>query len=276
MRNEIPKVSIVTPSFNQAAYLEQTILSVLEQDYQNIEYIVIDGGSTDGSLDIIKKYQSRLAYWVSESDNGQSHAINKGFSHATGDIFNWLCSDDILMPSATKIAVNYLGKNPELGVVYGDRIRIDGKGNFLCCEKQPPFKAKLLKYVYRIPTETGFIRKKHWNAVGGVNEKMHFCMDYDIWIRLNTITSFRHIPFVMGAYREHALAKSITAEDGTRAKWKEEINCTVERYYSSKRNRYFRKWCKRYMRFNGWFERRKKNYRDEVAEIKAIISAEEI
>jgi len=117
--NEYPLVTIVTPSYNQADYLERTILSVLNQDYPRIEYIVIDGGSTDASIDIIKKYEDRIAFWISEPDNGQSHAINKGFKHATGEIFNWLNSDDVLMPSATTIAVHYLTTYPQYGMVYG-------------------------------------------------------------------------------------------------------------------------------------------------------------
>ena len=106
-----PKISIVTPSYNQAEYLEQTILSILNQNYQNLEYIIIDGGSTDGSVDIIKKYQSSLKYWLSEKDNGQADAINKGLKYCTGEIFNWINSDDLLAPEALKI----IGNNYESG-----------------------------------------------------------------------------------------------------------------------------------------------------------------
>ncbi len=118
------KVSVITPSYNQAEFLEKTILSVINQDYSNIEYIIIDGGSTDGSIDIIRKYENRLAYWVSEKDSGQSHAINKGLSLCTGDLVNWLNSDDLLMPSAIRILVEYYNKYPEIKLFYGDRLII--------------------------------------------------------------------------------------------------------------------------------------------------------
>ncbi len=126
-----PLVSIITPSRNQAPFLEATIQSVLAQDYPEIEYLVIDGDSTDGSLDIIKRYQKRLAYWVSEPDLGQTDAINKGFAHAQGEIFAWLNSDDLLLPGAITRAVNYLVTHPETGMVYGDADFIDETGRVI-------------------------------------------------------------------------------------------------------------------------------------------------
>jgi len=125
------RVSIVTPSFNQGAFLKQTIESVLAQDYRNIEYIIIDGGSTDESKDILASYSDRLDYWVSEPDRGQSHAIQKGFQKATGNVFAWLNSDDLLAPHAVATAISVLQVNPSIGLVYGDRLRIDCRGNVI-------------------------------------------------------------------------------------------------------------------------------------------------
>ena len=123
-----PLVSIITPSFNQADYLEHTIRSVLEQDYPNIEYMVVDGGSTDGSVDIIKKYEKQLAWWVSEPDKGQSEAINKGFKRANGEIVAWLNSDDVYMPNAITRAVETLQANPEAAFVYANLHSINARG----------------------------------------------------------------------------------------------------------------------------------------------------
>jgi glycosyltransferase involved in cell wall biosynthesis len=113
-----PKISIVTPSFNQGRFIEKTILSVIEQDYPNLEYIIIDGGSTDESVEVIKKYDQHLAYWVSEPDRGQSHAINKGFERATGEIFGWLNSDDWYHPGALKAVAEAFAANPEAGAEF--------------------------------------------------------------------------------------------------------------------------------------------------------------
>ncbi len=121
-------VSIITPSYNQAHYLEATIRSVLEQDYSEIEYIIVDGGSTDGSREIIERYSSRLAWWVSEKDRGQTDAINKGFGRAHGEILAWINSDDTYEPGAVAQAVEYLQANPQVGMVYGDARFIDGEG----------------------------------------------------------------------------------------------------------------------------------------------------
>src|SRR5512146_2770767 len=123
-----PKVSIIMPSFNQGHFLETAIQSVLAQSYPNIEYIVVDGGSRDESIEIIKKYQERFAWWVSEKDKGHADALNKGFSHATGEILAWLNSDDLYYPQAVAEAVSLLQQHPEVGMVYGDADLIDNAG----------------------------------------------------------------------------------------------------------------------------------------------------
>jgi glycosyltransferase involved in cell wall biosynthesis len=123
-----PLVTIVTPSYNQANFLEETIQSVLSQDYPNLEYIIIDGGSTDSSVDLIRKYEDRLAGWISEEDSGQAEAINKGFERATGEIVAWINSDDYYLPGAIRSAVEALEAHPECGFVYGDAVSINGAG----------------------------------------------------------------------------------------------------------------------------------------------------
>jgi len=131
LMNEKPLVSIVTPSFNQARYLEETIRSVLGQTYERIEYILIDGGSTDGSLEIIQKYTDKVSYWVSEKDKGQTDAINKGFKAAHGSILAWLNSDDVYQPRAVSEAVAYLMDQPQVGMVYGDLDFVDENGQVI-------------------------------------------------------------------------------------------------------------------------------------------------
>ena len=208
MMNNKPLVTIVTPSYNQVDYLERTILSVLNQDYPNIEYIIIDGGSTDGSIDIIKKYEDKISYWNSEPDSGQSNAINKGFKKATGEFFNWLNSDDILMPSATTVAVQYLINNPKYGMVFGDRLVINNNDQVLSCIELPSFSLFFYKFDLILPQETAFFRKELWERVGGVDENLHYSMDPDLWLKFIEVTKIYHIPFIMGAWREHDLAKS--------------------------------------------------------------------
>lgn len=204
----LPLVSIVTPSFNQGQFLEETILSVLRQDYPNIEYIIIDGGSTDGSIDIIQKYQDRLAYWVSERDRGQAHAINKGFAKARGSVMNWLCSDDILEPSMVSISMHYMFKYPNVGLTYGDRVRIDAKGNIYSLQRYPAFKPYFLRWGFSIPQETVLFRRELFEAVGRIDESLQMAMDFDLWCRLSKVSSVLHIPAFLGRFRAHIFNKS--------------------------------------------------------------------
>jgi glycosyltransferase involved in cell wall biosynthesis len=208
-KTSLPKVTIVTPSYNQADFLEETMLSVLNQTYPNIEYIVVDGGSTDGSVDIIKKYEDRLVWWVSEPDNGQSDAINKGFSHATGQIYNWLNSDDILYPEAVSVAVHFMQKYPQYELVYGDRVVIDNKGRILDVFEPVSVSKRMARFALRIPQETTFFTSRIWHKVGGLNTELHFVMDSDLWYRFLEETRFFHIPVFMGAYRNHDESKSV-------------------------------------------------------------------
>ncbi len=179
-----PRVSIVTPSFNQAQFLEETIRSVLLQDYSNLEYIVIDGGSTDGSLEIIRKYANQLAFWVSEQDQGQSDAINKGLAKATGEIVAYLNSDDLYCPHAIRRAVEFLTAHPDVGIIYGDFSVVDETSRVRhACVVPPPFSLSRLLLWNLIPQPTAFVRREILDVTGPFDVTLHFCMDYDLWVR---------------------------------------------------------------------------------------------
>lgn len=181
-----PKVSIVTPSYNQVRFLEQTLLSVLNQDYPNLEYIVIDGGSTDGSLDVIKKYQDRIDYWVSERDAGQSHAINKGLRKATGDVIAWLNSDDLYFPDAVSRAASEFQKNENLALFYGNCVFIDENGRFIryFTEVEHWNEVRLRNYSDFIMQPTTFFSREKLNQAGFLDERLDYGMDWDLWCRL--------------------------------------------------------------------------------------------
>lgn len=267
----LPRVTIVTPSFNQADYLEQTIMSVLNQDYPNIEYIIIDGGSTDGSVEIIKNFQNRLAYWVSEADRGQSAAINKGFKRGTGQIFHWLNSDDLLMPSAVRIAVHYLMKKPDIGLVYGDRITIDSRGNFLSLTQVPSFSEKIFRHHLRIPQETAFFRSELWRQVSGVDEELRYCMDYDLFVKLSKKTRFYHIPVVLGAYRKHLLSKTVIYSHDLKTAGREEFDKVYRRHYSKDRRKLNVRLCKALNKVRLYFQTRSKSRKREIDEITSFL-----
>jgi glycosyltransferase involved in cell wall biosynthesis len=207
-------VSIVTPSYNQSRYIEQTIKSVLSQDYPQIEYIVIDGGSSDGTQNIVKQYEQRLAWWVSEEDAGQTDAINKGFARATGDILAWINSDDTYEPGAVSAAVNSLREHPEVGMVYGDCNYIDGTGHVIGKFRAAQTDYRLLRRGYtHIPQQTMFFRADLWRRVGPLDPSYYFAMDYDLWTRIAARTEIKYIRQTWANFRLHTSGKSILADD---------------------------------------------------------------
>ena len=213
-QNDLPLVSIVTPSFNQARYIEATIQSVLSQDYARIEYLIVDGGSTDGTVEIIKKHEGRLAWWVSEQDQGQTDAINKGFERAQGQILAWLNSDDTYEPGAVSAAVKYLLDHPEVGMVYGNCNFINEDGQVIGKFGSAQTDYRLLRQGYvHIPQQTMFFRAQWWKQVGPLDPSFYFAMDYDLWTRLAARTELKYVPQTWANFRLHTTGKTIAADD---------------------------------------------------------------
>ena len=214
MKPYLPLVSIVTPSFNQARYLEAAIQSVLSQNYPRLEYIIMDGGSTDGSVEIIKRYESKLAWWVSEKDQGQTDAINKGFAHAKGNFLAWINSDDTYEPNAILSAVKFLQQHPEVGLVYGDANYINEDGRVI--GRFPAAQTDLIRlrrgYVH-IPQQAAFFRADLWRAVEPLDPSFYFAMDYDLWVRLAARSQVKYIPQTWANFRLHTSGKTIRADD---------------------------------------------------------------
>jgi len=206
----LPLVSIVTPSYNQAGFLEETVLSVLNQDYPRIEYIVVDGASTDGSVDVIRKYEDRLAYWVSEPDEGQADAVNKGWQRASGEILGWINSDDVYAPGAVERAVSTLAANPAVGFVYGDAQVVDAGGGHVADtrESQPFDFEKLITFCLSPCQPTVFFRHSLFEAIGLLDISLQMSMDTDYWIRLGRVTRGLNIPHTMAYMRTHSEAKT--------------------------------------------------------------------
>ena len=210
----LPKVSIIIPSFNQGQFLEATIRSTLEQDYPHTEFIVVDGGSKDNSVEIIKKYQDRLTWWVSEKDKGHADALNKGFSHATGDILAWLNSDDIYFPSAVSEAVSILQSRTDVGMVYGDADLIDDAGETVgqFGSKQTSYR-QMLRGSVHIPQATTFFRADVWRKIGPLDLSLFFSFDYDLWVRIAKVSQVLYVPKRWAKFRIHGAGKTIVNDD---------------------------------------------------------------
>jgi glycosyltransferase involved in cell wall biosynthesis len=181
-----PLVSIITPSYNQASFLEETIDSVINQDYEKIEYIIVDGGSTDGSDNIIEQYSKKIAYWVSEPDLGQSHAINKGLGLAKGEIVCWLNSDDLFFPHSVSKAVNSFQNYPKAGMVYANCLEIDKNGEILAVTKVRQYCLLDLLTFNIIPQPTVFLRRDLVMEIKGLNQSLNLLFDHEMWIRMAT------------------------------------------------------------------------------------------
>jgi glycosyltransferase involved in cell wall biosynthesis len=217
--NQTPTVSIVTPSFNQAQFLEKTLLSVLEQDYPAIEYLVVDGGSTDGSVEIIRKYADRIAWWVSEKDNGQADGINKGLRRATGEIVAWLNSDDFYQPGAIADAVQALCDNPDAGFVYGDLQVVNPAGETTNVLTYGDWKLPGLMEFKIIGQPAVFMRREVLAQAGYLDEHYHFLLDHHLWLRMATVAEPKYIPRLWAGEHYHPGSKNAAhaAEFGAEA-----------------------------------------------------------
>lgn len=211
--SDLPRITVVVPSFNQGRFIEATLKSVLDQEYPNLELMVIDGGSTDQTVEIVKRYEPRLSYWVSEKDRGQTHAINKGFARATGELVTWLNSDDLQESDALRtIAAEYMSDPAD--VLYGDYALITSNGSRFMEKKEIPFSFFLLLYgVNFIGQPSSFIRRTALERFGYLDENLHFMMDYEYWLRLASGGArFRHIPRRLSLYRYHETSKTVAME----------------------------------------------------------------
>ena len=210
---ELPLISIVTPSYNQARFLEDTLRSVVAQGYPRTEHIVIDGGSSDGSVDIIRRYAPHLRSWVSEPDRGQSHAINKGLAQAHGDVLTWLNSDDTYLPGALDEVGRFFAGHPDVDLVYGDYVYTDAAGRPM--RRRHVFDTiayESLLYHDYLGQPAVFFRRGLFEKVGPLDESLHYCMDWDLFLRMWRVCRPRHLPKVLATYRLDHAAKS-NAED---------------------------------------------------------------
>jgi hypothetical protein len=232
----LPLVSIVTPSFNGARFLREAMESVLSQDYPHIEHLVVDGGSSDGTLAILESYDEshggRLR-WISEPDRGQSHALNKGFGMAGGEIVAWLNTDDLLLPGAVSAAVEAFQREPQLGMVYGEGLILNEAGGVRCrFPYTEPFDLWRLIHIWdSILQQSVFLRKHALDSVGGVNESLHWGLDWDLFIRVAKRFPVRRLDAELGAIREHGVTKTAT---GGFQRWRELSRIST---------RHARRWC---------------------------------
>ena len=224
-----PLVSVITPSFNQGRFLRAAIESVLGQSYARVEYIIVDGASTDESRDVIREYGDRIAYWVSERDSGQSDALNKGFRRASGEIVGWLNADDVYLPDCVTLASRALSADPSLGAVYGDVAVIDWEGRVIGRPKWDDYDFEaLLTHRAMLPQPGSFFRRDILERVGFLRTDLHYAMDYDLWLRLGRLAPVCHLRKPVARFRLSETNKSVIAAD----RWAAEFVRICERFFS--------------------------------------------
>lgn len=216
-----PKISIVVPSYNQGQFVEENLLSIINKEYPNLELFVIDGGSSDKSVEIIKKYERHITWWVSEKDSGQSEAINKGLNRATGEIITWINSDDILTPEALyKVAKYFSGLPSDIGLIHGGTILFNEKGEIKkdWGYSNPSLERNLAGMAF--PQPGAFFLKKYLDKAGcKVNEQLHYGMDYDLFSRLACVCRFFPVKDIFSKYRLHGSSKSVLEQDKFIGDW---------------------------------------------------------
>jgi len=233
-----PKISIITPSFNQAQYLEQTIRSVLDQNYPELEFIIIDGGSSDGSQDIIRKYENSLSYWISEEDRGQAHAINKGLVRATGEIVAYINSDDLYFPGAFSTIAAYFSSHPDCNWLCGDTLIFgEGQTDRVISAEVPRSAAHALSWAYTAP-QPGMFWKRSL-LVDGFDERRRYCFDHELYVRL-LLTGYKceHLPVLLAGYRHHPTSKTVAEGDLFNREFDE-----IARIYENHLKGTARRWC---------------------------------
>jgi len=209
--SQSPLVSIVTPVFNMARFLPETIESVLSQDYPRIEYIVVDGGSTDGTVDLLRRYEGRLR-WISERDDGQADAVNKGFRLCSGEIFTFVNADDVYYPGAVSAAVRAFGEHPEVGVVYGDAQYTDEDGRVIRRYPVEPYDYDLLGHLCYICQPASFLRSSVFAEAGMLNKDLHLTLDYDLWLRISDRHPMLKIDRCLATSRMYAQNKTLSRQ----------------------------------------------------------------
>lgn len=205
-----PRISIVTPSYNQGWFIETAIRSVLLQGYLNVEYLIIDGGSTDNTLDILERYSPWVHYWVMEPDFGQSDAINKGLSRATGTIRNWLNCDDLYYPGAFEIIARAFHERPGAGLIYFDMDVLDVEANFVKAypDTRPWDFETFLHDDMFIPMPSAFFTQQAWDSAGPLNNSLHYGMDWDLYLRIARQFEICYVPQTVSGLREYPQTKS--------------------------------------------------------------------
>ncbi|MCW8130986.1 MAG: glycosyltransferase [Planctomycetota bacterium] len=208
---DLPSISIVTPSFQHEQFIERTMLSVLDQDYPRLEYIVQDGGSTDGTNAILARHRARLKHAESKKDHGQAHAVNLGFAHATGEIMAYLNSDDLLLPGALHYVGAYFKANPDVDVVYGQRVIVNTYDQEVGRWVLPEHDGDVMLWADFVPQETLFWRRRIWDKTGAhVDESFQFALDWDLLLRFRTAgAKFACLPRFLGGFRMHSLQKTM-------------------------------------------------------------------